>query len=120
LVSNKGGKQDMNSNEIKEIDVNELKKWKDSGEDFDLIDVREANEYEIVQIGGKLIPLGEVSSRHSEISKDRKVVIMCRSGKRSATAIKELQTNFGYTNLINLNGGVLAWAEKIDPSLPRY
>jgi rhodanese-related sulfurtransferase len=99
----------MNSNEINEIDVNELKKWKDSGEDFDLIDVREPNEYEIVQIGGKLIPLG-----------DRKVVIMCRSGKRSATAIKELQMNFGYANLINLNGGVLAWAEKIDPSLPRY
>ncbi len=110
----------MNSNKIKEIDVNELKKWRDSGEDFELVDVREQNEYEIVQIGGKLIPLGEVTSRQSEIPKDKKVVIMCRSGKRSATAIKELQTNFGYSNLINLSGGILAWAEKIDTSLPRY
>jgi len=109
-----------NPDEVKEIDVHELKKWRESGEDFILIDVREPNEYEIAQIGGNLIPLGEISSRASEISKDKKVVVMCRSGKRSATAVKELQTKFGYTNLINLKGGILAWASEIDTSIPRY
>jgi adenylyltransferase/sulfurtransferase len=110
----------QNPEEVKEIDVHELKKWRDSGEDFDLVDVREPNEYDLTHIGGKLIPLGQVSTRTGEISKDRKVVIMCRSGKRSSNAIVELQTNFGYTNLLNLKGGILAWSAEIDSNIPRY
>ena len=62
----------------------------------------------------------QVSARTGEISKDRKVVIMCRSGKRSSNAIVELQTNFGYTNLLNLKGGILAWSAEIDSNIPRY
>ncbi len=110
----------QNPEEVKEIDVQELKKWKDSGVDFDLVDVREPNEYDLTHIGGKLIPLGQVSSRTSEISKDRKVVIMCRSGKRSSNAIIELQKSFGYENLLNLKGGILAWSSEIDSNIPRY
>ncbi len=110
----------QNPEEVKEIDVQELRKWKDSGVDFDLVDVREPNEYDLTHIGGKLIPLGQVSSRTSEISKDRKVVIMCRSGKRSSNAIIELQKNFGYENLLNLKGGILAWSSEIDSNIPRY
>ena len=116
----KGECMNPNPDEIKEIDVQELKKWKDSGEDFVLIDVREPNEYEIAQIGGNLIPLGEIANRSSEVSRDKKVVIMCRSGKRSATAVKELQSKFGFTNLLNLKGGILAWSSEIDSSIPRY
>ena len=110
----------QNPDDVREIDVQELKKWKDSGEDLDLVDVREPNEYDLTHIGGKLIPLGQVSSRTGEISKDRKVVIMCRSGKRSSNAILELQKNFGYENLLNLKGGILAWSSEIDSNIPRY
>lgn len=109
-----------NSNGIKELDVVELKKWRDEGKDFELIDVREPNEYDLTHIGGKLIPLGQVGERASEISKEKTVVVMCRSGKRSSTAILELQEKFGYSNLWNLKGGILAWASEIDPSIPRY
>jgi len=110
----------QNPDAVIEIDVQELKKWRDSGVDFDLVDVREPNEYDLTHIGGKLIPLGQVSSRTGEISKDRKVVIMCRSGKRSSNAILELQKNFGYENLVNLKGGILAWSSEIDSNIPRY
>lgn len=110
----------QDSSEVKEIEVAELKKWRDSAKDFELIDVREPNEYDLTHIGGKLIPLGQVSERAAEISKEKTVVVMCRSGKRSATAIRELQEKFGYSNLLNLKGGILAWASEIDSSIPRY
>lgn len=108
------------NNEIKEIDVRELKNWRDSGKDFVLIDVREPNEYELTNIGGHLIPLATVSEKSEQIPKDKTVVVMCRSGKRSATAIQELQEKFGYSNLLNLKGGIIAWSSEIDPNIPRY
>ena len=99
------------------ITVSELKDIIDNQEDFQLIDVREIHEYENANINGELIPLGEVPSRHDEIAKDKKVIVQCRSGARSGNAILFLEQNFGYTNLYNLEGGIMAWAREIDPSL---
>ncbi len=108
------------NNEImKEITVQELQKWKEEGKDFQLIDVREPHEYEFVNIGGELIPLGDVMARAAEVAEDKDVVVMCRSGQRSGAAIGAL-TQSGKENLHNLKGGVLAWAREIDTSLPTY
>jgi len=108
------------NNEImKEITVQELQKWKEEGKDFQLIDVREPHEYEFVNIGGELIPLGDVMARAGEVAEDKDVVVMCRSGQRSGAAIGAL-TQSGKENLHNLKGGVLAWAREIDTSLPTY
>ena len=104
---------------MQEITVQELKEKLDSGEDFQLIDVREDFEYETSNIGGLLIPLGGILIEADKISKDKPVVVMCRSGKRSAAAIMQLEQK-GYTNLTNLKGGILAWAEDIDPTISVY
>ena len=104
---------------MQEITVQELKEKLDSGEDFQLIDVREDFEYETSNIGGLLIPLGGIVIEADKVSKDKPVVIMCRSGKRSAAAIMQLE-QLGYTNLSNLQGGILAWAAEIDPDLSVY
>jgi rhodanese-related sulfurtransferase len=104
---------------MKEISVQELKELQDSNQDFQLIDVREDFEYEVSNLGGLSIPLGGVLIEADKISKDKPVVIMCRSGKRSAAAIMQLE-QLGYTNLSNLQGGILAWAAEIDPELSVY
>ncbi len=104
---------------MKEISVQELKEKMDKGEDFQLIDVREDFEYETSNLGGVLIPLGGILIESDKIAKDKDVVVMCRSGKRSAAAIMQLEQQ-GFTNLYNLYGGILAWAEDIDPSLDVY
>ncbi len=96
---------------MKEITVQELKKLKDEKADFQLIDVREEHEFEESNLNGELIPMGEVLDRVDEISKDKKVVVHCRSGKRSATIINALESQHGFTNLYNLKGGILAWHE---------
>jgi sulfur-carrier protein adenylyltransferase/sulfurtransferase len=97
---------------MKSIDVFELKAWMDSGEDFQLIDVREIFEFEEANIGADLIPLGEIPTRHHEISKDKKVVIHCKMGGRSSNAIQYLEQNHGFQNLYNLEGGILAWLDQ--------
>jgi rhodanese-related sulfurtransferase len=94
---------------MKTITVQELKTLKEQNADFQLIDVREPHEYEDANLGGHLIPLGEIPARFEEISKDKQVIMQCRSGARSANAIQFLEQNFGYTNLYNLEGGILAW-----------
>ncbi len=104
---------------MQEITVQELKEKLDNGEDFQLIDVREDFEYETSNIGGLLIPLGGIVIEADKVSKDKPVVVMCRSGKRSAAAIMQLE-QLGYTNLSNLQGGILAWAAEIDPDLSVY
>ena len=104
---------------MNEISVQELKEKIDKGEDFQLIDVREDFEYETSNLGGQLIPLGGILIETDKIAKDKDVVIMCRSGKRSAAAIMQLEAQ-GFTNLYNLYGGILAWQEDIDPSLDVY
>lgn len=104
---------------MKEISVLELKEKLDKGEDFQLIDVREDFEYETSNIGGQLIPLGGILIEADKVDKDKQVVVMCRSGKRSAAAIMQLE-QLGYTNLYNLQGGILAWKAEIDPELNVY
>ncbi len=105
---------------MKEKTVAELKKMLDNKEDFQLIDVREPHEYEICNLNGELIPMGEVPENISKISKDKPVVIHCRSGARSGRICEFLEENHGYTNLYNLKGGILAWADQVDPSMPKY
>ena len=106
---------------IPQISVETLKAKRDSGEDFLLLDVREPHEYQIAQIGGTLIPLGSVGQRLSEIAayKDKEVLIHCRSGARSQKAALELKAA-GFTNVANVAGGILAWADRIDPSVAKY
>jgi rhodanese-related sulfurtransferase len=105
--------------DMNEITVQELKEKIDSGEDFQLIDVREDFEFETSNLGGQLIPLGGILIEADKVSRNKPVVVMCRSGKRSAAAIMQLQ-QLGYTNLTNLQGGILAWAAEIDPTLNVY
>ena len=109
----------INNNTMKEISVQELKEKIDNGEDFQLIDVREDFEYQVSNLGGELIPLGGILIETDKIDKDKEVIIMCRSGKRSAAAVMQLEAQ-GFTNLYNLYGGILAWQEDIDPSLDVY
>ena len=104
---------------MKEINVLELKEKKDKAEYFQLIDVREDFEYEMSNLGGLLIPLGGILIEAEKIDKTKPVVVMCRSGKRSAAAIMQLE-QLGFTNLYNLKGGILAWADEIDPTLNVY
>lgn len=105
---------------MKTINVQELKELKDTNADFQLIDVREPYENEICTLDGLLIPMGEVPDNVDKIDKDRQVIVHCRSGKRSATIIDFLEQNHGYTNLYNLEGGILAWAAEIDPEMESY
>ena len=105
---------------VKEITVRELHEMRSNGEDYQLIDVREPYERDIAHIDGDLIPMAEIPDRVSEISKDRKVIVHCRSGSRSANTIVFLERKFGMDNLYNLKGGILAWADEIDDSLAKY
>jgi len=98
---------------MKEITVQELKQLKESNANFQLVDVREEHEFDEANLNGLLIPLGDILDRAEEVSKDKQVVIHCRSGKRSATAIQALEAQLGYTNLYNLKGGILAYIEEI-------
>ena len=111
--------KEHNSQDMKEITVQELKQWKDEGKDFQLVDVREQHEYDFANLGGELIPLGDIMARSEEVSTEKEVVLMCRSGQRSGAALGALQQQGDY-NLYNLKGGYLAWANEIDTSLPRY
>ena len=105
---------------MKEITVKELKEMMDNQEDFQLIDVREENEFNFANLVGKLIPLGSILDHEDDIAKDKKVIVHCRSGARSANAILQLEQTFGFDNLYNLKGGILAWSDEIDPSVPKY
>ena len=105
---------------IPEMSPHELKRKIDAGEPFELIDVREPFEYEIARIdGAKLIPLGEITERLDELSGEQLMVVHCHSGKRSAQAARLLQQR-GFTNVYNLEGGIDAWSDQIDPNVPKY
>ncbi len=97
---------------MKEITPLELQQLINDKKDFQLIDVREEYEFDEVNINGELIPMGEVMDNVDKISKDKQVVIHCRSGKRSATVIGALESQHGFTNLYNLKGGILAYLEE--------
>ncbi len=115
-----GPNSDQTASLVPEITVQELQKLRDHGHDYQLIDVREPYEYEISNLEGDLIPLGQLEQSLAQISRDRPVIVHCRSGKRSADAILLLQNKYGFTNLQNLKGGILAFAEEIDNSLAKY
>lgn len=102
---------------MKEISVDELQELIDNQADFQLIDVREVSEYEQANIGGELIPLQTLPNHIAKIAKDKQVVIMCRSGKRSANAVAFLEQQGAFDNLYNLAGGILDWKIEIDNSL---
>ncbi len=99
---------------MKEISPAELQQWKDSGKDFQLVDVREPYEAQLCTIGGKLIPMGEIVGHLDEVRKDIPVVVHCRSGARSAAVINALSTRYGFDNLVNLRGGILEFGLEVD------
>jgi adenylyltransferase/sulfurtransferase len=105
---------------IKEISAKELYDWQVKGKKFQLIDVREPFEQQIADIGGELIPLAGIADQADRISRDVDVVIHCKVGGRSAKAIRELEEKFGFENLYNLKGGILAYIDQVDPQLTRY
>lgn len=102
---------------MKDITVNDLKSWIEEGKQFTLIDVRENLEYQTGNINGIHIPMGEVLQRISEIPKEGDVVIHCKSGGRSGSVCQYLETELGYQNLYNLQGGLMAWKNNINPAI---
>ncbi|MBD77681.1 MAG: NADH oxidase [Crocinitomicaceae bacterium] len=105
---------------MKEISVQELKSWKESGKTFQLIDVRDNYEYEWNNIDGTCIPLNTVLDNLDRINREGDVVIHCNSGNRAVALIDILTNRHGFNNLINLKGGIEAWAEEIDSSKMAY
>jgi sulfur-carrier protein adenylyltransferase/sulfurtransferase len=102
------------------ISVQELKRRMDAGESIQLIDVREPFEFEIARIAAaKLIPLGEIAGRADELQHEQVIVVHCHSGRRSAQAVRLLKQR-GFANAYNLEGGIDAWSDLIDPNVPKY
>ena len=104
---------------VPEIQVEELKRRLDAGDDLFVLDVREPHEYQICNLGGYLIPLGDLPKRVSELDSSREIVAHCRSGVRSGKAVTFLR-QAGFTKVHNLAGGILAWADRVDPKMPKY
>jgi sulfur-carrier protein adenylyltransferase/sulfurtransferase len=106
-------------NGIPQITVKELKQRMDAGDDVFVLDVREPYEYQIANLGAKLIPQNDVPKRLDEIDRQREIVVHCRSGQRSQR-IAEYLAQQGYSKVKNLAGGILAWADEIDPKMQKY
>jgi sulfur-carrier protein adenylyltransferase/sulfurtransferase len=104
---------------VPEISPRELKQRLDRGDDLFILDVREPHEYQICNLKGHLIPLGELPRRVHELDSSHEIVAHCRSGKRSAEAVDFLR-KAGFRKIHNLHGGILAWSTEVDPSVPRY
>jgi molybdopterin/thiamine biosynthesis adenylyltransferase/rhodanese-related sulfurtransferase len=107
------------TNGIPTMQVEELKRRLDAGDNVFVLDVREPHEYQICNIQGHLIPLGDLPKRMNELDSSREIVAHCRSGVRSARAVEFLQ-QAGFKKVHNLAGGILAWADRIDPKMPKY
>ena len=105
--------------QVPEVTPREVKARLDRGEDLFILDVREPHEYQICNLKGHLIPLGELPRRVHELDSSREIVAHCRSGKRSAEAVDFLR-KAGFRKIWNLKGGILAWSEEVDPSVPKY
>lgn len=106
---------------MQEITATELKSRMDAGDDIQLIDVRQPDEYAFAKIeGAKLIPLGEVINRIGELDEKRETVVHCKMGGRSARAIEALQAAGYKGELKNLKGGITAWSNEVDPKVPKY
>jgi rhodanese-related sulfurtransferase len=104
---------------VPEISVQDLKSKLDNEENINVLDVREPHEYEVANIGVRLIPLGELPERLVELDHDEYIVVHCKTGARSARAVKLLQES-GFQNVYNVKGGITAWSDEIDPSVPKY
>ena len=106
---------------MEEITATELKKKFDDKDDFQLIDVRQPDEYAFAKIeGAKLIPLGDIIKRMDELDPSKEVILQCKMGGRSARAIEALRSA-GYTGTLkNLRGGITAWSNEVDPKIPKY
>ena len=115
----RGEEQPVATSSMPEITVEELKLRQDAGEDIFVLDVREAHEYQISNLGGYLIPLGDLPKRVNELDSSREIVAHCKMGGRSAKAVDFLR-QAGFTKVKNLQGGINAWAEKVDPRMPKY
>jgi adenylyltransferase/sulfurtransferase len=112
---------DATANEVKSLTVHELHDKLEAGEAVALLDVREPHEYEVCRLeGATLVPLRHVAARAAAIPRDRPVVVYCHFGGRSEGAVRQLQAEFGFTNLYNLQGGIDAWAREIDEEMARY
>jgi sulfur-carrier protein adenylyltransferase/sulfurtransferase len=110
-----------NPQAMTEITATELKERLDRGDNLQIIDVREPNEYEAARIpDSRLIPLQEVVNRMGEIDPERETVVHCKGGGRSARAIEALQRAGFQGKLLNLKGGITAWSNEVDPSVPKY
>lgn len=106
---------------VQSISALELKEKMDANQDFLLLDVRQQDEYDFVNLDGTLIPLGQLQQRLDEIDayKDKEVIVMCRTGSRSGQAARILVRE-GFQSVFNLSGGINGWARDVDPSLPTY
>jgi len=113
------GQEKPVSNSVPEISVEELKRRLDAKEDLVIVDVREPHEYQICNLNGVLIPLNDLPRRVHELDPSKEMVVHCRSGARSARAVGFLQ-QAGFAKAKNLAGGILAWADRIDPKVPKY
>jgi rhodanese-related sulfurtransferase len=106
---------------MEEITATELKQRLDRGDDIQIIDVREPNEHEIARLeNSKLIPLAQVLNRAGEIDESRETVVHCKLGGRSAKAIEALKRAGFAGRLLNLKGGITAWSNEVDPTVPKY
>ena len=106
---------------MEQITATQLKKRMDAGDDIQLIDVRQPDEYNFANIeGAKLIPLGEIVKRMDEIDETRETVVHCKAGGRSARAIQALHQAGFKGDLKNLAGGITAWSNEVDPKVPKY
>lgn len=106
---------------MQEITATELKHRMDAGDNIQLIDVRQPDEYAFAQIpGAKLIPLGDIIKRMDEIDPNRETIVHCKMGGRSAKAIEALQRAGFKGELKNLKGGITAWSNEVDPKVPKY
>ena len=106
---------------VQEISATDLKQRMDAGDNIQLIDVREPQEWAFAKIeGAKLIPLGEIMNRMGEIDQNRETVLHCKMGMRSARAVEALQRAGFKGDLKNLKGGITAWSNEVDPKVPKY
>jgi sulfur-carrier protein adenylyltransferase/sulfurtransferase len=105
--------------QVPEISPKELKSRLDRGDDLFILDVREPHEYQICNLNGHLVPLGELPRRVHELDSSQEIVAHCRSGKRSAEAVDFLR-KAGFRKILNLKGGILAWSDEVDPTVPKY
>lgn len=106
---------------MQEITATELKEKMDAGEDIQLIDVRQPDEYAFAKIeGAKLIPLGDIIRRMDELDESKETILQCKAGGRSAQALMMLERAGFKGKMANLRGGITAWSNEVDPKIPKY